>query len=137
MAATGDRELYEQAVSLLRPGEAELVGVVVHTDDDPSQESAMSERMLSVGETIAAELGEGEAYVYAGEADDRFGAGQFQGRRLADDAVVWECQQLLRSGTFDLVFYWEAAGRHDAVVEALAAENDGVVPVTEDGFEEP
>lgn len=134
MTESGDHELYQQAVSLLGPGESELVGVVVHTDYKRTEEPAMNELMLELGERIADLLQDGEMYVYAGEDDDRFGAGQFHGRRLADDSIIWECQQLLRSGTFDLVFYWEAAGNLGNIVTALKATTDRVVPITEDGF---
>ncbi len=137
MSEAGDHELYHQAVSLLGPGEAELVGIVVHTDYDRTEEPAMNELMLSIGERIADYLQDGEMYVYAGEDDGRFGAGQFHGRRLGDDAVIWECQQLIRSDTFDLVFYWEAAGEQDAIVSAVNEIAETVVPITEDGFVQP
>lgn len=137
MPEARDHELYQQAVSLLGPGEAELAGIVVHTDYDRTEEPAMNESMLSIGERIAEHLQDGEMYVYAGEADDRFGAGQFHGRRLEDDAVIWECQQLIRSETFDLVFYWEAAGEQDAIVSAVNEVAGPVVPITEDGFVQP
>lgn len=137
MSEPGDVELYQQAVSLLTPGESELVGAVVHTAYERDQEPAMNELMLSIGEAIAAELQDGEMYVYAGEDDDRFGAGQFQGRQLGGDNVIWECQQLFRNGSFDLVFYWEAAGRQDAIISALAEIDEPVVPITEDGFVRP
>ncbi|MFB6110217.1 MAG: DUF5778 family protein [Halodesulfurarchaeum sp.] len=137
MSEPGDVELYNQAVSLLRPGEAELVGIVVHTGFDRTEEPEMSELMLAIGEEIATHVRGEEMYVYAGEADDRFGAGQFHGLGLEDDAFIWECQQLLREGTFDLVFYWERAGAQDAVVEAATAHADAVVPITEDGFPRP
>jgi hypothetical protein len=129
-----DVELYEQAVSLLRPGDRDLVGVVVHTDLPQTEEQAMNKLMKQVGEEISAHLVDGETYIYAGEDDDRFGAGQFHGRRLTDDEFVWECQQLLREGTFDLVFYWEAGDNHDAIVSDLQDLEQTVVPVTQDGF---
>lgn len=137
MAGTGDPELYQQAVSLLGPGEAELVGIVVHTEYPRSEEPAMNGLMLEIGERIADVLDDGEMYVYAGEDDDRFGAGQFHGRRLEDDAVIWECQQLLREDTFDLVFYWERAGEQGQVVTAVEDLVEPVVPITEDGFVQP
>ncbi|MDR5655768.1 DUF5778 family protein [Halodesulfurarchaeum sp. HSR-GB] len=134
MSEQGDVELYQQAVSLLQPGEAELVGIVVHTDFDRTEEPAMNELMLEVGERIAEAIQDDEMYVYAGDDDHRFGAGQFHGRRLGDDEFIWECQQLLRADTFDLVFYWERAGAHDAVVDTVTEVTDSVVPITEDGF---
>lgn len=137
MSEPGDHELYQQAVSLLGPGESELVGIVVHTDYARSEEPAMNELMLEIGELIAETRQDGEMYVYAGEDDDRFSAGQFQGRRLEDDAVSWECQQLLREHTFDLVFYWERTGAQGEIVTAVDAVADTVVPITEDGFVQP
>ncbi|MBS3760352.1 DUF5778 family protein [Halodesulfurarchaeum sp.] len=137
MSEPGDHELYQQAVSLLVPGESELVGIVVHTDYVRSEEPAMNELMLEIGERIADVLQDGEMYVYAGEDDDRFGAGQFHGRELKDDAVIWECQQLLRAETFDLVFYWERAGKQGEIVTAVEDAAETVVPITEDGFVKP
>ncbi len=137
MAESGDPELYQQAVSLLGPGESELVGIVVHTDYPRSEEPAMNGLMLEIGERIAETLETGEMYVYAGEDDERFGAGQFHGRRLEDDAVIWECQQLLRDDTFDLVFYWERAGEQGSIVTAVEDLVEPVVPITEDGFVQP
>jgi hypothetical protein len=137
MTEAGDHELYQEAVSLLGPGEAELVGIVVHTDYERRDEPAMNELMLSIGERIAEHRADGETYVYAGEDDHRFGAGQFHGRRLDDDAVSWECQQLLREGTFDLVFYWERTGAHGTIVSAVEELADAAVPITEDGFVVP
>ena len=134
MSEDPDVDLYEQAVSLLRPGETELVGVVVHTDFTQAEEPAMNKRMKEVGDRIAAVLTDEDTYIYSGDDDQRFSPGQFHGRRLADDGFVWECQQLIRDGTFDLVFYWEAGENHDDVVEALEEIDSPVVPVTEDGF---
>ncbi len=134
MPEQADVELYEQAVSLLEPGETPLVGVVVHTDIPQPEEQRMNKLMKTVGDHIASVLTDEETYIYSGDDDDRFAAAQFHGRRLSDDGFVWECQQLLRDGTFDLVFYWEAADNHDAVLEALADLDNQVVPVTEDGF---
>ena len=137
MAENGDADLYEQAVSLLRPGDEALEGIVVHTDLAQPQEQAMNKLMRRVGDELAAHLIDGETYIYAGEDDDRFGAGQFHGRRLEDDSFVWECQQLLRDGTFDLVFYWEESGEHGTIVEALGDLDHQVVAVTEDGYVSP
>ena len=130
-----DVELYEQAVSLLEPGESTLAGVVMHTGLGRHAESAMNKLMRAAGDRIAAHLTDEETYLYAGEDDDRFGVGQFHGRRLSDDGVVWECQQLVRDGTFDLVFYWEDEGEQDAIVADLDALDADLVPVTEDGYE--
>jgi hypothetical protein len=129
-----DTELYEQAMALLGPGEDTLVGVVIHTDFPKQLEQPMNKLMRDAGDRIAGHLTDEEVYVYAGEDDERFGTGQFHGRRLSDDEVVWECQQLLRDGSFDVVFYWEAQGVHDAILADLEGMGTGVVPVTEDGY---
>lgn len=133
--ADSDVELYEQAVSLLEPGDSTLVGVVMHTGLARHAESAMNKLMRTAGDRIAAHLTEEDTYIYAGEDDDRFGVGQFHGRRLSDDGVVWECQQLVRDGTFDLVFYWEEAGEQAAIVADLDDLDADLVPITEDGYE--
>ncbi|PSQ58365.1 hypothetical protein BRD18_05845 [Halobacteriales archaeon SW_7_71_33] len=48
--------------------------------------------------------------------DDIATSNQHQGRRIDDDEFVWECQQLLRGGTYDVVFYYRAAADHGAVL---------------------
>ena len=127
-------DLYEEAVSLLEPGDVTLHGAVVHTALPQSEEPAMDEATRQIGEAIAAHVADADTYVYAGEDDPRFSAGQFQGRRLADDEFVWECQQLLRDGEFDLVFYWKATDDHDAILDAIADRGYDAVAVTEDGY---
>jgi len=134
MTEAADMELYEQAVSLLEPGDITLNGAVVHTDIPRADEPTMNDATREIGDTIADVVAEEDTYLYAGDDDPRFAAGQFQGRRLADDEFVWECQQLLRDGTFDLVFYWEATDEQDVVIAAIDDLGYDVVPVTEDGF---
>ncbi|AKH98320.1 hypothetical protein HLASF_1849 [Halanaeroarchaeum sulfurireducens] len=129
-----DDDLYAEAVALLEPGDITLQGVVVHTDFPQSEEPAMDDATRRIGEAIAEVVADEDAYIYAGDDDSRFAAGQFQGRRLSDDEFVWECQQLLRDGTFDLVFYWEATDEQDAVVDAIEDLGFDAVPVTEDGY---
>ena len=129
-----DQDLYEEAVALLEPGDITLRGVVVHTDFPQTEEPAMDDATRRIGGAIADVVADEDAYIYAGDDDSRFGAGQFQGRRLSDDEFVWECQQLLRDGSFDLVFYWEATDDQDAVVDAIEDRGFTVVPVTEDGY---
>ncbi|MFB6133291.1 MAG: DUF5778 family protein [Halanaeroarchaeum sp.] len=130
-----DDELYEEAVALLEPGDVTLHGAVVHTDIPQSEEPAMNDATRRIGDAIAGAVSEDDVYVYAGEDDPRFGAGQFQGRRLTDDEFVWECQQLLRDGHFDLVFYWKATADHEAVVDAIADLGYETVAVTQNGYE--
>ncbi|MFB6134751.1 MAG: DUF5778 family protein [Halanaeroarchaeum sp.] len=137
MTDAADADLYEEAVSLLEPGEITLHGAVVHTDIPRSAEPRMNDATREIGDRIAEVVATEDTYLYAGEDDARFAAGQFQGRRLADDEFVWECQQLLRDGHFDLVFYWEATDDHEAVIDAIADLEYDVVPVTEDGYEFP
>jgi hypothetical protein len=36
---------------------------------------------------------------------------------LDDESFVWECQQLLREGSFDVVFYYEASADQQAILE--------------------
>lgn len=130
-----DDELYEEAVALLEPGDIALHGAVVHTDIPQSEEPAMNDATRRIGDAIASAVADDDVYVYAGEDDPQFGAGQFQGRRLRDDEFVWECQQLLRNGHFDLVFYWEATADHETVVDDIADLGYETVAVTEDGYE--
>ncbi|MFB6095574.1 MAG: DUF5778 family protein [Halodesulfurarchaeum sp.] len=136
MSDPGDAELYESARSLLEPGERTLEGLVVHTALPGVQETEMNRAMRELGDVIAGELTDEEVVIDAGEDDDRFGVGQFQGVTLGDGTFVWECQQLLREGTFDLVFYWEATGSLDTIVDGVADRGFDVVPITEDGFGE-
>ncbi|MFB6125520.1 MAG: DUF5778 family protein [Halanaeroarchaeum sp.] len=135
MSHAADPELYDQAVSLLEPGDVALEGVVVHTDIPQRDEAAMNDLTRRVGDLIADRVATPDTYLYAGDDDPRFSAGQFQGRRLDDDEFVWECQQILRNGTFDLVFYWEATDDHQSHVDAIADLAPSVVPVTEEGYE--
>jgi len=74
---------------------------------------------------------EGRVVVHrAGNDDTNFSSNQFQGLTLDDEAFVWECQQLLRDGTFDLVFYYEANVDQEALADDLA-ELDNVDRVTQ------
>jgi hypothetical protein len=137
MSETVNEDLYRDTVELLKPGDIELAGAVVHTSYDSSEESMLHQLTLDAGEAVAHRAGKGDTYVYSGNDSDEFGVNQHQGLTLEDDEFVWECQQLLREGTFDLVLYWEATGDQDAVL-ADVRELDGVdrvVTITEDGFE--
>lgn len=126
-----DDDLYKRTMALLEPGEIELVGVIVHSNLGGREDLEMHELTVDVNEVISAHAGKGEAYIYAGNDDADFASNQFQGRTLDDDEFVWECQHLLRNGTFDLVFYYEATADHDAIVAELEslARVDRVTPV--------
>ncbi|MFB6189491.1 MAG: DUF5778 family protein [Halapricum sp.] len=126
-----DEELYEQAEALLEPGEIELNGIVVHTDLDTNQEAALHKLTVEIGDTIAEYAApDAETYIYSGNDDPEFGLNQHQGLTLADDEFVWECQQLLREGTFRVVFYYEASADQQAIVEAVADTGYTVDSVT-------
>jgi hypothetical protein len=137
MSETVNEDLYRDAAELLRPGDIELAGAVVHTTYESSEESMLHQLTLDAGDAVAEHADVGDTYVYSGNDSDEFGVNQHQGLTVEGDEFVWECQQLLREGTFDLVLYWEATGDHDAVL-ADVRDLDGVervVGVTEDGYE--
>jgi hypothetical protein len=116
-----DADLRQRTKALLEPGDIDLVGLIVHTDLASEEDLEMHELTVDLNEVIAAHAGKGESYIYAGNDDTSFASNQFQGLTLDDDAFVWECQQLLRDGTFDLVFYYEADADHAAIVDAVEA----------------
>ena len=126
-----DDDLYQRAERLLEPGEIELRGCIVHTDLGGQEDLEMHELTVAINDVIADHAGKGESYIYAGNDSDQFASNQFQGKTLADDEFVWECQQLLRAGTFDLVFYYEAGVDQDGLVSDLEALDrvDRVTPV--------
>ena len=105
-----DADLRRRTWELLQPGEIALDGLVVHTAFDGSQETAMHQATVEIGDLIAEHAGyePGETFVYSGTDDSEFASNQHQGLTLDDESFVWECQQLLRDGSFDLVFYFEA-----------------------------
>jgi hypothetical protein len=116
-----DEDLYRRTRALLDPGEIDLVGLIVHTDLAGDEDLEMHELTVDLNEVIAEHAGKGEAYIYAGNDDTSFASNQFQGLTLEDDAFVWECQQLLRDGSFDLVFYYEADIDQESVAAAVEA----------------
>lgn len=124
-----DKELYRRAKRLLEPGEIDLVGCIVHTDLGSDEDLEMQETTVDLNEIIAAGVGKGETYIYAGNDDPEFASNQFQGRTLDGDEFVWECQQLLRGGTFDLVFYYEAIADQELIVERIREQGYAVTPV--------
>ena len=126
-----DEDLYRRTKTLLEPGEIDLVGAVVHTGLGSDEDLEMHELTVDANEVIADHAGKGETYIYAGNDTDEFASNQFQGLTLDDEAFVWECQQLLRDGTFDVVFYYEATVDQVALVDDLAGLEhvDGVTAV--------
>ncbi len=137
MTETLDADLYRRTEALLEPGEVALNGAVVHTDLGGDQDLEMHELTVELNDLVARHspaATEGETYIYAGNDDTEFASNQFQGRRLDDDEFVWECQQLLREGSFDIVVYYPASADHVAVVEAVESLGHRVTGVrTDDG----
>lgn len=129
-----DEDLYQRTKQLLEPGEIQLNGAVVHTEYDGSDEIAMMQATIDVGERIAEGYGMDptDTFVYSGSDDPQFSSNQHQGLTLDDEDFVWECQQLLRNGSFDLVFYYEASADHEAILDAIEAEGFAVTGVRGD-----
>ncbi len=116
-----DRELYRRTKALLEPGDIELNGVILHTEFGGQQDIEMMEASVEAGDVIAEHAGHDPAdtYVYSGNDDPEFSSNQHQGLTVEGEEFVWECQQLLRDGTFDVVFYYEASADHEAIIEDL------------------
>jgi hypothetical protein len=116
-----DHDLYQRTQALLEPGDIELVGVIVDTDITGDDEPTLHQATLEIGDLISDHAGHDptDTYVYSGNDDTDFGVNQHQGKTLDGDEFVWECQQLLREGTFDVVFYYEADVDNDALVAAI------------------
>jgi len=121
MADVIDQDLYERTKALLEPGEIELNGAIVHTEYDGQEDVQMMQATIDTGDVIATHAGHDpkDCYVHSGNDDPDFSSNQHQGRTLEDESFVWECQQLLREGSFDLVFYYEASADHDAILEGI------------------
>ncbi|WP_336024719.1 DUF5778 family protein [Halobellus salinisoli] len=131
MSETIDDDLYQRTLALLEPGEIELVGAIVHTDLGSDEDLEMQELTVEINDLLAEHAEKGETYIYAGNDTDEFASNQFQGLTLDDESFVWECQQLLREGTFDLVFYYEAGPEQAALADDLESLDhvDRVTPV--------
>ncbi|MFB6160831.1 MAG: DUF5778 family protein [Haloferacaceae archaeon] len=116
-----DETLRRRARALLEPGEIDLVGVVVPMDVDTDDEPGLHQNTIEVGDVIAEHAGfdPADTYVYSGNDDPEFGINQHQGLTVADDEFVWECQQLLREGTYVVVFYYEADADQEGILADL------------------
>jgi len=123
MSEALDADLRRRTWELLQPGDIELDGLVVHTDFDGGQETEMHQATVEIGEIIAKHAGydPSETFVYSGTDDSEFASNQHQGLTLADESFVWECQKLLRDGSFDVVFYFEADADTVALLEDVAS----------------
>jgi hypothetical protein len=126
-----DEDLYRRTKQLLEPGEIRLNGAIVHTEYDGSDEIEMMEATIEVGELIAAGAGHDprDTFVYSGSDDPEFASNQHQGLTLEGEEFVWECQQLLREGSFDLVFYYEASADHEGILADVEAAGYAVTGV--------
>lgn len=133
MSESADEDLYRRAAALLEPGEVILHGAVVHTDVESDAEPKLHQVTIDIGDIIADHVGKDDTYVYSGTDDPEFGLNQHQGRTIEGDEFVWECQQLLRGETFDVVFYWKATDDHAALITAIEEAGYDSVGVTEDG----
>jgi hypothetical protein len=118
-----DEDLYQRTKQLLEPGDIELNGAVVHTDLGSDEDVEMHQLTVDVGDVIAEHSGyePTDTFVYSGTDDTDFASNQHQGLTLDDEKFVWECQQLLRDGTFDVVFYYEASADHEAILDDIEA----------------
>jgi len=137
MTDVPDDDLRRRAWELLQPGEIELDGLIVHTDLDGGQETRMHQTTVEVGGLIAAHDGydPADTFVYSGTDDSEFASNQHQGLTLNDESFVWECQQLLRNGSFDIVFYFEATADTEGVVAAAREQGHQVTGVRGDASE--
>jgi uncharacterized protein (DUF736 family) len=126
-----DEELRRRTEALLEPGDIELQGLIVHTEYDSSEESMLHRATIEIGDNISKHASEADTYVYSGTDDPEFGLNQHQGLTIKNDEFVWECQQLLREETYDVVFYYEASADHGAIVDDLRAEGYDVTGVSE------
>jgi hypothetical protein len=116
-----DVPLVEQTKELLKPGDIELNGVIVRTNLTNDQEPELNQATIEIGDLIAEHAAPDEqTYVYSGTDDPEFGLNQHQGLTIDGEEFVWECQQLMRKGTFDVVFYFEASADLDAIVESIS-----------------
>jgi hypothetical protein len=133
MSDVADDDLYRRAAALLEPGEIELHGAIIHTDITNDAEPTLHQVTIEIGDIIAEMVDAEDTYVYSGTDDVDFGLNQHQGLTIEGDEFVWECQQLLRDQTFDVVFYWEAGGQHHSIIAAIRDAGHDAVGVTEDG----
>ena len=119
MESTAVTDLQRRAWKLLQPGEIELDGLLLYTDFKSEQEPEMHQTTIDVGDRIADHAGYDpvDTFVYSGTDDPEFASNQHQGLTLEDESFVWECQQLYREGSFDVVFYFEADADTEALLE--------------------
>ena len=130
-----DHDLYRRTKALLEPGEIELIGCIVHTDLGGDEDLEMQDLVVDLNEVIGEHAAAGETYIYAGNDDTDFSSNQYQGLTVDGDEFVWESQHLLRDGTFDLVFYYEATADQDEIVDGIEALGPDVTRVPDPAVE--
>ncbi|MFC4408675.1 DUF5778 family protein [Haloarchaeobius iranensis] len=126
-----DDDLVRRTKALLEPGDIELNGAIVRTDFSSQDDLEMMQATLDAGDVIAEHAGHDptDVYVHSGNDDPDFSSNQHQGLTIDGEEFVWECQQLLRNGSFDVVIYYEASADHEAIladIEALGYDVTGV-----------
>ncbi|MFD1646466.1 DUF5778 family protein [Haloarchaeobius litoreus] len=123
MSETIDDDLVKRTKALLEPGDIELNGVIVHTDYSGQEDLEMMQATLDAGDVIAEHAGHDpkDVYVHSGNDDPDFSSNQHQGLTIDGEEFVWECQQLLRDGSFDVVIYYEASADHEAILDGIEA----------------
>ncbi len=116
-----DDDLYQRTLKLLEPGDIELNGAIVLTDLGSDEDIQMHQASVDIGDVIAEHAGHDprDTYVYSGTDNTDFASNQHQGLTLDGEEFVWECQQLLRNGTFDVVFYYEASADQEAILAGI------------------
>ncbi|MES3518108.1 MAG: DUF5778 family protein [Natronomonas sp.] len=121
MSDVVDHDLYQRTKALLEPGDIRLNGIIVDTELSGDEEPKLHQATLDIGDVIAEAAGidPTDAYVYSGNDDEQFGINQHQGLTIDDDEFIWECQQLLRDSTYQIVFYYEANADQSAIVDAV------------------
>lgn len=112
-------DLVAETRELLKPGDIDLVGAIIESEYTDDQELEMMEVTVEIGEIIAENQVDEPTYVYSGNDDDRFSSNQHQGLTISGDDFVWECQQLLIDGTFDIVFYFEASEQFEELIDEI------------------
>ena len=117
-------DLRRRTWNLLQPGDIELDGLIVSTTLEHDREPEMHQVTIKIGEHIAecAGFDPMDTFVYSGTDDPEFASNQHQGLTLDDEEFVWECQQLFRDGSYDIVFYFEASVDTDALLAAVGDE---------------
>ena len=124
-------DLRQRTWNLLQPGEIALDGLIVSTELANEQEPEMHQVTIEVGEYIAEYAGfePRDTFVYSGTDDPEFSSNQHQGLTLDGEEFVWECQQLFRNGSFDIVFYFEESIDTEGLLATLREEDHDVTYV--------